>query len=909
MLPSKPRSGLSENNKTVPTTPNVGKIGRTGSTKSSSGAPAPAQKSRASPKTVESKSPVERRTPKISSSAPEKQSRAPKGSELQAQLGGVQEDLKKAKEQLASVEQEKARVIEELNDAKKLADEANEKLKEALVTQKRAEENLEIEKFRAVELEQTSTEASKKKDEEWGKELDSIKKKHDLDVEALLSATRELEKVRDELQMTIKDKISALSQAEDAMKVAETNAEKVEFLSCEVSRLKSRLDSKLDGTNCDAANIIKKLDFEVDSLRNELERAKQAEEKLVIMESLIERLSNEADDAKSAELDSLKLVDEWKKRAESLEIQLMEARESKKSSIESLASVKKQLEESNASLQDSEFQTAALRQKIELLEDQLDEASRAEKSSSESQASLEKQLEEVNASLQDAESEAAVLRGKVESLEIEVADVKKAGLYSSELADEWKKKAEMLEVQLAEANQFNESSSDSFASVTKQLEDSNSSLHDVLSENAGLQVKIESLEIELARCKEELTDSEKRLDAARQEATEMGKEIEDLRSQIQVLEEARSRALNGEKVAACDAESFSEEKNKLLKELEVARQEEENAKKAMEGLASALHEMSAEARETQERLFTKRLEHENAHAQIEQLRLAVRNTEENYEVMLDEARYEIVCLKRALERLETEAKESQVKRDSEGSTDLEMVENENILDNGEEMASRLRQAESGATCANEAAEEAKAEALMLKERLLDKQKELQSISQENAELRTQEADSIKKLNELSALLVEAKAKNPEENGDSSNSEKEYDLLPSSKEIPVGSVNGSIEEKPTSGEDMKPKEENGNGHHYLGEEEPVEVEDKMLEGYKSADKSKELSSEMENEEEAIDSDLDMKIGGGSFDHTNGSALETIEDGSVSPTKQQQLQQKKKKHLFPKFSLLKKKSPHK
>ncbi|XP_020277428.1 WEB family protein At3g02930, chloroplastic-like [Asparagus officinalis] len=804
MMPSKPRSGLSDtsNNKPPQATPKAVKTGRNGSTKSDSGAP-PLQKSRSTPKSVESKPKIERKAPKSRSITPDKQPRTPKGpSELQAQ-----EDLKKAKDQLAASEQEKARAEEELKDAKRLADEANEKLKEALAALKKAEESSEIEKFRAVELEQTSIESSKKKEEAWGKEIDDIKRKHSLDVEALLSKTEELEKVKNELEATTSAKISALSQAEDAMKTAEKNADKVELLSGEVTRLKSLLDSKFDSTNGDTAKIINKLDSENDSLKYELEIAKQSEEKLVIMETLIERLSNEADNAKNAELESLKLVDEWKKKAESLETQLMEARESEKSSLESLDSAKKQLEEWNASLQDSKFETAALRQKVELLEDRLEEANEAEKSSS-------KQLEELNASLQDAESEAAVLRGKVESLEIEVADVKKAELNSRNFTDEWKKKAELLEVQLAEANKFTESSSDSLASVTKQLEDSNSSLQDVLSENAGLRVKIESLEIELNRHKEK--------------ASEMSKEVEDLKSDIQALEK--------EKVAAADAASFSGERQKLLKELEIAREEEEKAKKAMEGLASALHEMSVEARETQERLFAKRVEHENALAQVEQLRSAIRNTEENYEVMLDEARYEIVCLKKAIEKLETEETQD---------FNFEKLDNgvEVVKEHGENMV------------AKEAVEE------------------------------------VKKI---------------DENGELSNSEKEYDLLPNSKEIPMESVNGSveeklvngsIEEKPKSGEDLN-EEEIRKGHQYLWEEEPVEVEVKMLEGYKCVDNEKDT----ENEEEALDEDLDLKNEGGSFDNTNGLPSEINEDGG-----QRQQQQKKKKHFF-KF-MLKKKSPQK
>jgi chromosome segregation ATPase len=79
-------------------------------------------------------------------------------------------------------------------------------------------------------------------------------------------------------------------------------------------------------------------------------------------------------------------------------------------------------------------------------------------------------------------------------------------------------------------------------------------------------------------------------------------------------------------------------------------------KKAMEGLASALQEMSAESREVQEKYLLKQDEIGHAQAQVEELNLSLKNIKENYELLLDEANYEKVCLTKADERLEAEAK-------------------------------------------------------------------------------------------------------------------------------------------------------------------------------------------------------------------------------------------------------------
>ncbi|MCI25593.1 WEB family protein, partial [Trifolium medium] len=169
-----------------------------------------------------------------------------KSSELQTQLNAAQEDLKKAKEQLVKAEKEKENAINELKEAQRLSEEANEKLREAMVAQKRAEDDSEIEKFRAVELEQAGIEAAQKKEEQWQRELESVRNQHALDVSALLTTTQELQRVKQELLMTSDAKNQALSHADDATKIAEIHAEKVEILSAELIRLKGLLDSKLE---------------------------------------------------------------------------------------------------------------------------------------------------------------------------------------------------------------------------------------------------------------------------------------------------------------------------------------------------------------------------------------------------------------------------------------------------------------------------------------------------------------------------------------------------------------------------------------------------------------------------------------------------------------------------------------
>lgn len=245
----------------------------------------------------------------------------------------------------------------------------------------------------------------------------------------------------------------------------------------------------------------------------------------------------------------------------------------------------------------------------------------------------------------------------------------------------------------------------------------------------------------------------------------------------------------------------------------------------------------------------------------------------------------------------------------------------------------LNKAEAEVTYLQEALGEAKAESMKLKESLLDKENELQFILQENEELRTREAASLAKADELSKLLEEARVKrHSEENGELSDSEKDYDLLPKVVEfseenghgreekhvveIPPKHEESRVENSPEQNnvsEDVSDpvvmaKSECMNGktedESKEKEDDSVQVEYKMWESCKI--EKKEFSPEREPEQESVEEEADLKADGGeSFDQINGTnSAENIDDGATSPSKQQN--PKKKKPLLRKFgSLLKKK----
>ncbi|WOL07998.1 hypothetical protein Cni_G16749 [Canna indica] len=96
-------------------------------------------------------------------------------------------------------------------------------------------------------------------------------------------------------------------------------------------------------------------------------------------------------------------------------------------------------------------------------------------------------------------------------------------------------------------------------------------------------------------------------------------------SKLKKLEEEKLQALDKVKFAASYIDELFEEKNILIDELKTSKEELQK---------------------------------------IEQLDSTLKNTEERYEVMLDEARYEIVCLKKTVEKLEAETNNSSTEWDT-----------------------------------------------------------------------------------------------------------------------------------------------------------------------------------------------------------------------------------------------------
>ncbi|XP_066345768.1 WEB family protein At5g16730, chloroplastic-like [Miscanthus floridulus] len=648
------------------------------------------------------------------------------------------------------------------------------------------------------------------------------------ELQAQLAAVREdLVKAKEQLVENEKEKGRVLAELERAKKAAdEANAKLQE----------AQGTDKLPAGESEQANMHGQQEADAAALRSTVEQLEKARYELA--------------DALDAKNEALSQVDEAVRASEvkALEVKLL------------TAEVKRLKELVDSKLDGRGKKTAERIQNLE-----------AENSA------LKLKLEKAKA----AEEKAIQLERMVNELKSDADDARKSGSKSEQLADEWQKKAELLEARLEEADQSNILKGESLNSAMEELDSTSSLLRDRESEVAVLQDKVRFLDDELAKLKSDIDVSGQRTNAAEKEAADLWTEVEGLRLKLRTAEEEKIEALNSDKYASSEIETLNEQKNQLADELEATKDELEKVKKAMEGLASALQEMSAESREAQEKYLLKQDEIERAQAQVEELSLSLKNTKENYELMLDEANYEKVCLTKSVERLESEAKGAHeewqskelsfvnsIKNSEEEigairvqmNRTLEVVkekENENT-----ELQEKLQQLESQLMEANRIREQANAETIQWKEKVLDQENELQNIKQENDDLQAKESAASQKIKELSSQFANTKD---------------------------GTTNGNAKE----GDNEKGDTED--------EDEPVVVVSKMWENSKFADYDS--SKEKENDGDS-QVDLESNKGDAGLD-SNGLHSAKDNSGRTSPTKQHQ--QHKKKPLLKRFGgLLKKKS---
>uniref|UniRef100_A0ACD5W6V7 Uncharacterized protein n=1 Tax=Avena sativa TaxID=4498 RepID=A0ACD5W6V7_AVESA len=886
-----------------------------------------------SPRSADTKPVVERRVPKIGTPPPD-QKQLRREAELQGRLESAHEDLKKAKDQLAFIAGEKDRLAGELNEAKRVADEVHEKLQDALMAKRWAEEATEIEKFRADELEQAGIDEAQRREEEWQREVECVRGQHAADLETLVTTTEELERFRRELAVANESKMAALGHADDAMKIAEVNAEKVEILSSEVIRLKGLLDSSTaseESRNREAEAFVKSLESEISVLKGKLEEARVLEERLAEMEKQTDELRSQLADAKKAETELRQQFEEWKHKAGSLEMELEEVTLSEKVKSETLISTAEELDRTQSILQDRESEievlkgkTTALEIEVARLSADINESNEHLDASQQELFGLQTTIDVLKNKLEAAEEVAseALNNEKTANANIEILTEEKIKLINelNDARDREEKERRAVEDLTAALSEASGKANEAHQRFLNKEDDYEHALAQIGDLKMSLNSTKENYEVMLSEANYDITCLNKTVGKLEAEAGKYreeceAKELDIVNLSKQSEEEIATLKIEADKVVASlrdaehELETVNEEKEMLQEKLTYTESAVAEANRAVQDL-------KAEKEGLQEQLMQTESAVAEANKAVQEVKAEKEGLEERLthtESAVAEANKAVQEVKAEKEGLEERLMHTELAV-AEANTAVQEVKAQR-----EGLQEQLMHTESAVVEAKKAVQEAMSESSQLKDRLLDKENALQSLTQENDEFRLREAEAMKKIDELSGLLAEAMVKkHPEEEeklvvvdevhssareevadsaAETEGTEVESDKKPPNMELIVANGNS---DRVMDQEDEKDDSKVFSQQEVRTEETTVQESNKVAEDQPQTDRKQETESSKDDLSSKDDS---------STEHVNGTAAsaEVTSKVAMSPVTTTKPQQKKNKPLLKKFgSLLKKKN---
>lgn len=376
------------------------------------------------------------------------------------------------------------------------------------------------------------------------------------------------------------------------------------------------------------------------------------------------------------------------------------------------------------------------------------------------------ELDEVHISLENAKSDSAYLMETVDSLKSDLETTREE-LESAKLH---LKKAETDTVSLME----------SIESLRMELEQTRADLVETLKREQQANSRVLDLTEELNKVRDELQQaidaeeqSKKAMDDLALALHEVTEEAGIAKTEVQTArEEVKTAKLEVEHWKAT-SEALEEKYRSMLNEarsdMEDAKREAEEAKWEAEESMAAWNERESKLVEC---IKDAESEANAAKEEVSKLLDSLQQAESETKAAKEEASNLLISLK------ETESEANLAKQDASKLLDsLKWAENEAIRakENATKLLDSLEEAEAEIVAAKEDAQSAKMEISIVKDALLDKENELQSILQENEELRLSEANALGNVEQLKESLLTASSKKSDDNSVSITKE-EYDLL-------------------------------------------------------------------------------------------------------------------------------------
>ncbi|KAM0952612.1 putative WEB family protein [Dioscorea sansibarensis] len=505
---------------------------------------------------------------------------------VQSELRKAQEEIPMYRKQSERAEVLKEQALKELDKTKRMVEELKLKLEKALTEETQAKQDSELAVLRAKEMEQGIGDdvsvAAKT-------QLEVAKARHEAAVTDLISVKKELEELKGEYVVLVKERDSAVKKAEMAVADLRQIEKTVEDLTLELITTKESLESAhASHLEAEESRIAAALAMEQDSQSWEKE-LKKAEDELM---QLNEQLSLSKNLKLKLDTSSALLLNLKAELATYMEAKLHEENSPGISTQEAVVSIRKELEEVKQTVEKAKEEAECLRvaasclkSEIESEKEALSILKRKEEMSSIAISSLESELKKTSTEL-----ELALSKGK--EFKNEILELPSLLQQATQEADQAKGFAALAREELEKAKEEAQHAKAQASTVSIRLD---AALKEVEASKAS-----ESLAVAATKALEEsennaskscdITNDSVSLSFEEYRAlSEKAREAEDMANKKIILAiEQIKEAKVSESVSLAKLEELTEELNNKKEALRVAIEE---AEKAQEGKLSVEQEL------------------------------------------------------------------------------------------------------------------------------------------------------------------------------------------------------------------------------------------------------------------------------------------------------------------------------
>ncbi|KAB2002298.1 hypothetical protein E1A91_D11G058600v1 [Gossypium mustelinum] len=321
----------------------------------------------------------------------------------------------------------------------------------------------------------------------------------------------------------------------------------------------------------DAIEELKNKERCIESLKKEVAKTKELEDKLAEKEASFCKLKEELNKVKSFESEAMQLLSEGKKRIQELEEEVERRKGSEKKLHDSLLAQTKELEKTKVSLDECKQEIKSLIQNIEKLESSSDVASQCSTGD-----------EEQNSLVEALESELQSTREKLGRAQ---DNERFALLKAKNLAEEVKKLQSELKTTI-EAEENNKKAMDDFAVALKEvITEANQAKEKLMSTTSELETtkgQVEELKVKLKKVEEQYKEAKKETDRCKIVSERLRLEAEETliawnEKEMGFIECIKKAEY--ERNAALEDSKKSKEENHKLKDIMIQALNEANATK------------------------------------------------------------------------------------------------------------------------------------------------------------------------------------------------------------------------------------------------------------------------------------------------------------------------------------------